>query len=154
MAVRLALWLIFGLQLAAVMSSSMIVDLSDSDAENCAAAEPSQPKPDNQTMRRVVSTYDLTDDEDSNHLRQLAEAGVKKRKRKRPPTKPGEKHGDRLGDEKLTRVLVERRCKGCKRCCLASFLQKEQFRSLLTFRKAWAQMHKLDQDQMVSCLYF
>ena len=160
MAVRLALWLIFGLQLAALMSRSPIVNLSDSDAENFGDAkllsQPSQPsQPSQANLARCVSQYDLTDDEDSDHLRQLAEAGMKKRKRRRAPAKPGTtRHADRMGDEKLTRALVERRCKGCRRCCLAGFLRKEEFRSLLTFRKEWSEMRNLDQDQMVSCLSF
>lgn len=89
-----------------------------------------------------------TDFEDD--CKELGLKSKKKKKRKQRFTKPLK---ERMISETDCKVMLQRRCEICKRCCMSPWLKKEKFQALMSFRKVWASLHKLDQDKFVPCLH-
>ena len=94
-------------------------------------------------------------DESSDHADDFKELGMN------PPKRKGKRNQgkniplkDRLVSERECKIMVERRCAVCQRCCMSSFLKKEKFHALMQFRKLWANLHKLDQDRYAPWLVF
>lgn len=56
-----------------------------------------------------------------------------------------------LDEEQRLRISLGKRC-ACKRRCMDKFAPKGVFEELLKFRQHWRQLHKLDQDQVVTGL--
>ena len=134
------------------MPFSAVDFLTDSDVEGVVpAASSKSSKPDG----LLPPILDLSDESSSSHREGLKELGLKqqnRKRRRRKRKKCSEKPNFRtqFQDEKHIKMILSRRCKGCKRCCLAGFLKREKFKEVVDTRKFWAQLHKLDQDKFVS----
>ena len=74
------------------------------------------------------------------------------KKRRKRPDGAKKTFQEKLVSDADCKVLLERRCPICKRCCMSGMLQKERFRAFMRFRRLWADMHKLDQDRYVPSL--
>ena len=98
-----------------------------------------------------VTNLELSDSESSHNAKEQRTVLCRKAVRKRHKHGPSVK--ERLVDKAVCRNLVNKSCPGtCRNFCLRQFAGKEAFSKLLEFRKAWNEMHKLDCDQVVTCL--
>lgn len=134
------------------MPFSAVDFLTDSDVEGVVPAASSKSSNPDGLLPPIL---DLSDESSSSHREGLKELGLKqqnrkrrRRKRKKCLEKPNFR--TQFQDEKHIKMILSRRCKGCKRCCLAGFLKREKFKEVVATRKFWAQLHKLDQDKYVS----
>ena len=93
----------------------------------------------------------LTDS--SSHSADFREMGLGKRKRKARQKPPGPSPRERLVSDVHIRATLGKMCKGCHRVCLAKFLRRELFATVVEFRQEWQDLHKLDQDRIVTMLW-
>ena len=88
----------------------------------------------------------------SSHASELKELGIPvKRKRGKPS---GASWKERLVSKPMVRAFLARKCRGCRKHCMAKFLRNEKFSAVMGFRLLWRDMHKLDQDRLVPCQCF
>lgn len=97
-----------------------------------------------------ITVADLSDSS-SSHAADFKDLGMTRKKRKRAD---GLTCQERITSEVHIKALLGRTCKGCKRACLNTFLSGQAFRDLLEFRQRWVDIHKVDQDRIVSCIKF
>ena len=110
--------------------------------------------------RMFCPVDELSDDGDKDRLPSVTSlsdscSGVagrkrKKRKRARSVAQPSNLQCDNL----RLRALLGKPCKKgqCKGGCMALFSHGSDFAELKAFRNEWAELHKLDQDVVATCL--
>ena len=128
---------------------SCLSDDEDGPALSTAASSHQPAGPLRPNLKRAPIT-ELSDSScESEDLRELG----MKRKRKRgkmDPTKVSQRED--MATESYMRSVLQKECKGCKRCCLIDFMPRKRFQELMEFREHWLSLHKLDQDRLVSFL--
>lgn len=116
------------------MSLPAVATLTDSDSE----AGPAR--------SQVADVTELSDPEVvSDASRNPAPA---KRRRVRKSSQPILRA--RLASADDIESLVSRQCKRCRGKCLQKFQPISKFNQLKDYRKHWSELHKTDQDQLVS----
>ena len=94
----------------------------------------------------------LSDDSTSDDSLELqGSARKKKRKRKFVSSKT---HRDRLQSKDRLEQLVSQKCKRCTADCAMQFQYVGKFKELVEYRQHFGELHKLDQDQLVSWMRF
>ena len=68
-------------------------------------------------------------------------------KRKRAGAK---QPGQHVPESDVLRAMLGRPKCGCKQTCLSQFVDDDSFNELVSFRKDWSALHKLDQDAEAS----
>ena len=132
-----------------------IATLTDSDDEPVIqkdepAPAPAQPRRGKNASSSLAAVSDLTESSDGDS-QDYKESGMKPPKPKRRK-ESGLSFQQRLVDGARCREMLGKKCKSCKRVCLAPFLQAPLYDKFLEFREIWKDTHKLDQDRMASWL--
>lgn len=60
------------------------------------------------------------------------------------------KFKERLSSASFVKGVIGKKCFSCRYHCMDKFSAPQDFTALLQFRKSWAELHKLDQDRVVS----
>lgn len=60
------------------------------------------------------------------------------------------KFKERLSSASFVKGVLGKKCLSCRYHCMDQFSAPQDFTALVQFRKAWAELHKLDQDRVVS----
>lgn len=87
----------------------------------------------------------------SSHADEMREVGLRRRKKKRKRDTPTRK--SKLVSDLHCRAMLGKWCKSCRRSCLSDFLRTGKYKRFLEFREQWKDVHKLDQDKIVTRLF-
>ncbi len=60
------------------------------------------------------------------------------------------KFKEKLSSASFVKGLLGKKCLSCKHHCMDKFSAPGDLTALIQFRKAWVELHKLDQDRVVS----
>ena len=122
-------------------------ELSDSDNSPRSVPCKGEPAGSSLALKAVVELSDS-----SSHADEMREVGLRRRKRERKRTTAALTRKSKLVSDLHCRAMLGKRCKSCRRSCLSDFLAIGKYRRFMAFREQWKDVHKLDQDKIVTRL--